>query len=139
MHEASLARAIIASVSEALDERHIDPRRVRRIHLDIGELAQVDVESLEFAFGFAVEESSLRTSSLVIASVPAVLACTQCGSRNLYSAEFFFTCPLCQGACVVEAGKEFDVVGLDLDDAELDDDSGHFVRSACCAVEGVVT
>ncbi|WP_298210799.1 hydrogenase maturation nickel metallochaperone HypA [Ferrimicrobium sp.] len=124
MHEASLARAVVASVMEELKARDIDGARLSAVHLAIGELSQVDAPSLDFAFGFAIEGTQLERSRLAMARVPARLRCTICGTESGFSREFYFECQSCGGGCTVLAGREFEITGLDLiDQCEVEKES----------------
>ncbi|WP_298343447.1 hydrogenase maturation nickel metallochaperone HypA [Ferrimicrobium sp.] len=118
MHEASLARAVVTSVTEELATRDIDGARVSIVHLAVGELSQVDATSLRFAYEFAVEETQLRRSRLEIVRIPARLRCTSCGRASRFSPEYYFECSECGGGCQVEAGREFEITGIDLVDPD---------------------
>ncbi len=115
MHEVSLARAVVNTVLDALKDRGIKEQRVTSITLRIGDLAQVDLESLEFAFSFATLETELESCMLIFTTKDAVVMCTTCKQQSPYSMEHFYRCELCGGACELVSGKEFDVVSIELE------------------------
>ena len=97
MHEMSLAE----SVREIVDEtaRASGARRVAAVRLEIGRLAQVEIEAMRFAFEVVKRGSFADTARLDIVetdgtawcmrcSQPVVIAqrgdgCAQCGSHQL--------------------------------------------------------
>ncbi len=115
MHEASLARAVVNTVMDALKDKGLKDQRVTSITLRIGDLAQVDLESLEFAFSFATLETELESCRLMFTSKDAVVRCMDCKRQSSYSTEYFYRCKVCGGPCELVSGKEFDVISLELE------------------------
>ncbi len=114
MHEASLARAMLSTVMDSLDERSLRGQDVVSITVRIGELAQIDPESLEFAFSFAAAETELEGCKLIFTTAVAELLCVSCQRLNTYDIEHLYRCVYCGGPCDLISGKEFDVISLEL-------------------------
>lgn len=114
MHELSLARGILNLVTE-----HVPPQRisaVRRVRVDVGRLAGVVADSLEFCYSALVAETPLRHSRLQLNKVPLRLACADC-QTTLESEGDVFRCPSCQGRHTrVVSGMELHLVEIELED-----------------------
>ncbi len=102
---------IAASVIQTVTERakREGARKVTRIDLEIGELAGVMVESLEFCFDVARKNTLSGEATLNIISVPATGRCEDCGHQFHPETHFSF-CPECSGCRVsIEAGMEMKI------------------------------
>jgi hydrogenase nickel incorporation protein HypA/HybF len=112
MHELSLARGILNIVAE-----HVRPEQrgaVRCVRVEIGRLAGVVADSLEFCFTALVAETPLRESHLELNVVPLRLACADC-QQTLDSDGDVFTCPRCGGSrTTVVSGMELRVTEIEL-------------------------
>jgi hydrogenase nickel insertion protein HypA len=122
MHEASLARAVVETVTMALEDRSIPLNAVAAISIRLGELAQVDEESLSMAYGFLIQDTELEGTELNFVRVPATLLCVNCATASDFSMERFYTCPACQGPCRIEHGLEFEVATIELAEMEKADE-----------------
>jgi hydrogenase nickel incorporation protein HypB len=112
MHELSIARAVVSTVTEALP----DPTpQVRSVRLRIGALCGVVPQALLFAYDVAVAGTPLEGSELEIDPEPVVIACPTCGEQEL-SGIRDFTCPVCGQPCGdVVRGKELEVATVTFD------------------------
>ncbi|MBM4168776.1 MAG: hydrogenase maturation nickel metallochaperone HypA [Ignavibacteria bacterium] len=114
MHELSLAQRIVEIVHESIG-RHA-PQTVRTISLEIGELANVHVDSLTFAFEALVEGTNLQTASLQITSVRVQVLCKSCGTFSTVDG-VTFECPRCGSTTLdVRRGRELDITSIEIDD-----------------------
>ena len=109
MHELSLCGAIADTVLE-----HAAGRPVRTIRLQIGHFRQVVPETLEFCWSMRTSGSPLEGSDLVIDSVPAVIACRDCGEETEL-ADPFLRCGACDGTDIeLLSGEEFLIESIDI-------------------------
>ena len=74
MHELALTQSIVESVAE-----HAQGRRVRRVTLEIGRLAGVELDPLRFCFDLATEGTTLEGATLDIREIAGRARCTSCG------------------------------------------------------------
>lgn len=119
MHELSLAGSI-ADIAE----RHARGRRVKRIHVRVGDLAQVVFDALSFSFEVVVQGTPLEGAQLDLEAVPAVGQCRACGELSTFSA-FPLQCGACEGfELEIVSGEEFIVDSLDVEEAENGTDTG---------------
>jgi hydrogenase nickel incorporation protein HypA/HybF len=136
MHELSLAGAVIDTA-----ERHAGGRRVLLIQLRLGELRQVVPDSLAFYFEHVARGTLCEDATLEYETVPATLACTECGATwpltatagsgsatwgltppggvrpHVAAARPSFRCERCGAADVeVAAGNEFEVESIEVEE-----------------------
>jgi hydrogenase nickel incorporation protein HypA/HybF len=115
MHELSLARSILKIVAE-----HVPPEQrgaVRCVRVEIGRLAGVVADSLEFCFAALVAETPWRDAHLEMNVIPLRLTCADC-QRTLESDGDVFTCPRCGGSRTkVVSGMELRVLEIEVDAA----------------------
>jgi hydrogenase nickel incorporation protein HypA/HybF len=113
VHELSICGSIADIVT-----RHADGRRVDTIHLQVGQLRQIVPDTLVYCWSLVSAETALAGSRLAVDSVPAVLACQDCGLERTVGDSPMFGCPTCGGSHVdVRAGEEFLITSLDLAEA----------------------
>jgi hydrogenase nickel incorporation protein HypA/HybF len=74
MHELSLTRSVVAICSE-----RAQGAKVRRVTLEIGELAAVLPESVRFCFDICAQGSPLEGALLEIVEVAGAAICRDCG------------------------------------------------------------
>ena len=110
MHEFSIALSIvdIAADAAAKNKVHI----VREIEVEIGQIAGVIPEALEFAWESARKNTPVAEAVLKIRQVELEVRCHACGSRYK-PAELYGACPGC-GEIQPEilSGKELRVVAI---------------------------
>ncbi|QWT23104.1 hydrogenase maturation nickel metallochaperone HypA [Subtercola sp. PAMC28395] len=112
MHELSLCRSIYG-----IAERAAAGRAVTQILLDVGQLRQVVPETLVYCWGVVTEESALEGSQLRVTSIPAVIACADCGANTTLQGVPMLLCGRCGGGSVsVTSGEEFLVRSIDVKD-----------------------
>jgi hydrogenase nickel incorporation protein HypA/HybF len=92
MHEMSLAE----SVREIVDEtaRANCARRVAAVRLEIGKLAQVEIDAMRFAFDVAMRGSLAESARLEIVETDGAAWCMRC-SQPVAIARRGDACPLC--------------------------------------------
>ena len=94
MHEFSLCESILEIVTEQTRRQGFS--RVRRVWLEIGELANVEPEALRFAFEAARRETLAAEAELEIITLPGRAWCPDCAQPVAVS-QPFDPCPGCGG------------------------------------------
>ncbi len=92
MHELAITEAIVTEVCE-----HVGDARVRRVIVEIGRLAAVVPEAVQFCFELAATGTQVEGAALEIIDVPARGDCRQCGKRIELGDSFIGTCGECGG------------------------------------------
>ena len=115
MHEMSIAMNIVELASAAAQAEGAG--RIRTIELEIGTLAGVMVESLEFCFEAAARDTLAEGATLSIVSLPATGRCLDCDQVSPMSS-LTTQCPHC-GAWLLDitTGKELRINAITIDDA----------------------
>ncbi len=90
-------------------------QRVKRVFLDIGELAGVELEAMRFSFDIVMRDSIADGAQLEIKTVPAVARCEQC-QQTVSIKQRFEACPLCDSyPLTVMSGDELRIRELEVD------------------------
>ena len=109
MHEYAIAYDIYTTARRAALENRAN--LVKRVKVDIGELALVNPEQVEFLFHVISEDDPLfRGAALVCRTVAPRTRCP-CG----YEGGEIFICPGCGALPEVVQGREIVVTALDID------------------------
>jgi hydrogenase nickel incorporation protein HypA/HybF len=110
MHELSVAQNIISIVEEYT--KAIEEKKVKAIHLKIGKMSNVLVDSLNFCFESLVIGTGLAEAKLVVEEIPATLYCNNCNKQTDVS-EFSFSCVHCSSTNVeMISGNELTISEL---------------------------
>ena len=88
----SLCEGILQIVEDESGKRGFS--RVKNLWLEIGELAGVEIEALEFCFDAAKRDSVAADAKMNIIRVPGRAWCAQCG-RDVPLRRRFDACPDC--------------------------------------------
>ncbi len=92
MHEFSIAMDIVDIACEYA--RKENAGSVREMEIEVGELAGVVMEALEFSLASAVKGTILEHAKRNIIRIPGWVRCTSCGHE--YAADDLYShCPLC--------------------------------------------
>ncbi|MCB1823497.1 MAG: hydrogenase maturation nickel metallochaperone HypA [Candidatus Competibacteraceae bacterium] len=92
MHELSLCESIIETLTDQTHRQGFS--RVRRVWLEIGALANVELDALRFAFKVARENTVAATAELDILTLPGRAWCLDC-AQTVEVNQLFDPCPLC--------------------------------------------
>lgn len=113
MHEMAIAEGILdIAVQTAIAN---EGTKIRRITMQIGQMAGVEVEALRFAFDSLVKGTIAEGAELLIDWIPLVGACIDCG-RDFPIEEYRFVCPYCESTVVeTKSGRELKVASIDID------------------------
>lgn len=93
MHELSIIHSILEAAEREVS-RHGAEVRVESIDLEIGEMAGVEISSIEFLWPAAVEQTVLENAACNIVRVPGMARCSACGQYFTIN-QYFDPCPQC--------------------------------------------
>lgn len=110
MHELSIVMSIVDIANEEAEKHHA--KKVDSIELQIGTMAGVEFDALEFAWDVGVRNTILQGCEKKIDLIQARGRCTDCGTEYFLS-EGYAPCPVCNN-CFIEylSGKELRVKSL---------------------------
>lgn len=112
MHEMSLALNIV-ELAEA-ESRNAGGGRIRQLEVEVGELAGVMAEALEFCFQAASKDTLADGAELVLVTVAGAGECASC-RQTVPMAEQFSLCPSCGGLLRPVRGRELRLVAITID------------------------
>ena len=120
MHELSIAQALIDAACEAVGQSA--GSRVTRVFVQVGALAGVVSEALQFSFGIAAEGTACEGAVLQIEFVPLSVHCPRCDTSKTLTDLYSRFCPDCGGvASTILTGRELDLVQVEI----VDHDPAH--------------
>lgn len=111
MHELSLCRSIADLVESAAADAGAG--RIRRITLEIGMGAPVEVEAIRFCLPLCLADTCAAEAEIVIDRPPVKMKCTDCGGAFTVE-QRLAPCPACggRGGEILE-GREMRVVSIE--------------------------
>jgi hydrogenase nickel incorporation protein HypA/HybF len=110
MHEFSIALSIVDICEE--EAAKANAPFVEKIELEIGELAGIELDALEFAWDAAIRNTVLEKSEKIIHVVHGIAECMDCNMKFPASRRFI-PCPSCNSMLTnVVAGKELKIKKL---------------------------
>ena len=113
MHELAICESIREEIEKQAKLQCF--LRVRRVALEIGALAGVEIESLQFGFDVVMRGSPAETAKLDIIERPARAWCFPCETTVPISARYH-PCPKCGSYQLqVTAGEELKIKELEVD------------------------
>ena len=113
MHEMSIAQSLIDIVREEMS-RH-DVKKLRSVHLRIGQMSTVVPEALSFCFEVICDGTELEGTRLVMDVVPLIGVCRVCG-MEFEIEDYDFVCPECGDSKIeVRGGQDLSIVELEVD------------------------
>lgn len=116
MHEVSLMNRLLEVAAGAA--RREGAARIDAIHLRIGELSGVNIDSLRFAFEVLSKGTPAEGGRLEFEKVPLLARCAECG-REFRPEGLVFRCPSCRSERIdVAAGREMEVDYILLDEEQ---------------------
>ena len=92
MHELSIVMSILDIAEEKVREHHA--HTVESIELEIGQLAGIEWEAMNFAWDTAIRNTVLENSKREIIKVEGKARCLEC-SNEFSSPALFTPCPSC--------------------------------------------
>jgi hydrogenase nickel incorporation protein HypA/HybF len=116
MHELSIVSSVVDSVTETLAS--YPGAQVLEVRLKVGAMAAVVVDSLEFCWGIATQDTPLVQTKLVVRTVPVVIHCVPCGRDVELEGVQSLRCPFCGEATMdVRQGRELEIESIEIEDA----------------------
>lgn len=113
MHEVALCESILKVIEEQSAGQGV--RRVRRVRLEVGELAGVELAALRFGFAVVTRGSMAAGAELVILNVPGSAWCLTC-SKRVPLARRYDACPDCGGYQLqVTSGEELRIKDMEVE------------------------
>lgn len=113
MHELSIAQSILGIVENTVKENNAVI--VKELELEIGLLAGVEFEALDFALRVISNDSILRNTSIIVNKSEGKANCLDCGKIFTLNS-LFESCPACNGyRYKIIKGKELRVKSILVD------------------------
>jgi hydrogenase nickel incorporation protein HypA/HybF len=113
MHEMGIATEIVRIVTESIPADMVDPK-VARINLNVGKLAAVVPQSLQFCFEIAAKQTPAEGAQLRIEQIAVSASCNGCRHRWEIT-DPVFSCPVCgSGSIEMLTGRELDIESIEL-------------------------
>lgn len=94
MHELSIVMGIVEIAEEQMKKENA--HRIEQIELDIGTMAGIEFEALDFAWDAGVRNTVLSDAERHINRIEAKARCLDCGTEYIVH-EPFQQCPACDG------------------------------------------
>jgi hydrogenase nickel incorporation protein HypA/HybF len=113
MHELSIIHSIIETV-EATVQKRGGAVQVECVYLQIGRLAGVEVENIEFLWPAAIQDTLLEGAACAIERIAGEAVCLDC--QNNYTVNNYFDpCPACGSFWKeVKAGEELKIKSIEI-------------------------
>jgi hydrogenase nickel incorporation protein HypA/HybF len=115
MHELSIAQSLIELACDTAEREGAS--RVTKLHLRIGAMSGVVVDSLLFSFDLAAEGTACEGAKLDIKEVAVRVHCPRCDAAKSLPDSYAFLCPTC-GSPTPEIleGRELKLISLEVDE-----------------------
>ena len=81
MHELSMAQGIINAVLETAESNNAT--EVNEVTIEIGRLAMINPEQLQFMLGVLVENTIMQDAKINIEDIPAEIECKDCDFKGV--------------------------------------------------------
>jgi hydrogenase nickel incorporation protein HypA/HybF len=108
MHESGIAYDIYATTKRAAEDN--DAVKVMTIYVDVGSMAMVNPDQVEFMFRtFVTDDSMFSETNMVFNVVPPIAEC-ECG----YLGQEIFVCPSCGKLPRLVQGREILVKNIEI-------------------------
>ena len=115
MHELGIVSGVVEVCAKSA--REAGASRVLSVRLRIGDMAEVNPETMAFAWEVLREDDPLCTeATMEVAYVHPSSVCLDCGEEFEHD-RFHMRCPACGSAdTVLVAGREMDIVSMEIED-----------------------
>ena len=113
MHELSIAMGIVDLAEK--EAKKAGAKKIRTIELEIGKLAGIEMEALDFAWPVATKNTMLENAILQVIQPEGLAKCAECGHEFAVK-NLFDTCPACNSYFKdIFQGKELRIKALVVD------------------------
>ena len=109
MHEMGITQSIVAIVAE-----QAAGRKVKRVTLEIGQLAAVMPDAIRFCFDVVAQGSVLDGAALDIVEIPGRARCRDCGGEVMLE-DIFGRCGCGSRSLERLAGEELNIKSMELE------------------------
>ena len=110
MHELSVVSSIIKTAHDEVDK--INGKEVLEIHLEIGKLAGVELDSFHFVWPQCAKDTVVENATVIINEPEGKARCIECNTEFLIE-KIFDSCPNCNGPFKeIVSGKELKIKKL---------------------------
>jgi hydrogenase nickel incorporation protein HypA/HybF len=112
MHELSIAMGIVKIAED--ETAKVKEKTVTKIELEIGQLAGIEIDSLNFVWESAVKDTVLEHAKKEIIVIPGRAKCADCNTE-FYLENIYDSCPKCNSNFKgIIQGKELRVKALEV-------------------------
>ncbi len=112
MHELSIAMGIVKIAED--EKAKVKENTITKIELEIGELAGIEIDSLNFVWESAVKGTALENSKKEITIIPGKAICADCNTE-FFLENIYDSCPKCNSNFKgIIQGKELRVKALEV-------------------------
>jgi len=112
MHEFSLMQSVLSTVETTAQEAGAE--RVIKITLSIGEMAEVVLDAMEFAFEALSPDTLCSDAVLVMQSIPVQSRCSVCKAEFTHD-RYHWACPKCDSlATELLTGRELYIDSIEI-------------------------
>lgn len=112
MHELSICESLVAVIEEQAVAQSFDS--VKTVRLEIGALAGIELEALQFSFDVVTKGGVADGAALEVVEIPVVGWCEAC-AQSVDVQERFDPCPLCGSFQVqITSGEELRIKELEV-------------------------
>ena len=114
MHEIAIAQSLIAIIEK--ERARLGDVSVVAARLKIGDLSDINPDSLLFGYQCLISDTPLAKCELSIERIPAIGKCRQCSAENRFD-DFVFICPNCGGSSIdLMSGQEIEIAWINIAD-----------------------
>ena len=92
MHEMSVAINILEIAEKEMQKAKA--KRIEEIHLAVGKLSGIVIESLQFSLDVLKKNSILANAEITFEEIDAKMRCLHC-QHEFEASDFYVTCPEC--------------------------------------------
>ena len=112
MHEMGIAESLVNELVGLLKKNK--GARIETVNIELGPLAGIDAEALDFAFTFAAEDTPAKGAKLVLEKLPLMTECLDCG-KSAESKLGDLKCEFCgSGNVKIIKGREMIIKSVEL-------------------------
>jgi len=113
MHEMSIAINVVDIITKQAQVENA--KKINKVELEIGVLAGVMVESLQFCFKAACKDTMAENAKMTIIAVPGKGNCLDC-NKTFPLDTYLASCPNCQSFSVdIIQGREMKIRSINID------------------------
>jgi len=113
VHEMGITQSILSIVLDQAKQN--GAKKVTQVNLEIGEMANIVSECVEFYFDIVSKETIASGAKVVIENTPLKAKCSTCG--HIFTVEdYSFICPKCNNISPnIISGKELAVTSIEIE------------------------